>query len=229
MAKRSDLFWGLVIGLVGNLLVSTAFALVEHPEWSPYLNPVYILSWIAFVVFCSVLLFRKDRCEKAEPKKHETRKEGDEKEPDIKSLIAEYQVLNKVVNRRGSDTLLVDSIMIPSSLIVVLFAIEFKESLGISILFNVPNAGFVPLLSLMLIMIPYILWWTSTKLDKICFDRMCAIEKELHIKGHQYIRERTRCKIWLKVRRNMWHVFFLLFIGTYIFTAWWLFRETIVV
>lgn len=156
------------------------------------------------------------------------KKEDDEK-TDTNSLIAEYRVLNEAVWRRGRDSLVVNSIMIPASLAIVTFAIRFRSDLGRNILFSLPNAGFVPLVSLILIFIPYFLWYITTKLDNICFNRIYEIEDILHIKGNKWVLEQINCKTWYKVRRHMWHVFYLLLIGTYLFTAYWLFRETILV
>lgn len=226
MSRKSDLFWGLIIGLVGNLLVSTAFALVEHPEWSQFLNPVYILSWIAFVVFCLALLFTKDRSKKEESEEVDTVR--NQENPDPPSLIAEYRILNEAIWRRDQVSLLVSSIMISVTLGIVTFAIRFRGELGRSILFDLPNAGFIPLVSVMLILIPYLLWWTSTKLDGICFNRIHEIEDMLHIRGHTHILEQIRCNTWYKFRRHMWHFIFLLFIGIYLFMAYWLFTKTII-
>ena len=157
-----------------------------------------------------------------------TAKKEDEEKPDTKSLIAEYQVLNEAIWRRDQVSLLVNSIMIPATLGIVTFAIRFRSELGRNILFDLPNAGFVPLVSLILILIPYLLWWTSAKLDNICFDRIHEIEGILCIKGHQSVLERIKCNTWYKFRCHMWHFIFLLFLGAYVFTAYWLFRETII-
>ena len=110
MNGKNDLFWGIFIGLIGNLLVSTVFAMVEHPEWSAFLNPIYVGSWIAILVFCLFLVFTRNPKKKVESKKQNTE---NEKEPSEEDLRVEYQILNEAVNRKSSDTLLVDSIMIP--------------------------------------------------------------------------------------------------------------------
>jgi len=213
--------WGVGLALAIQVLYN---GINEYPDLSRGF-------WFGLVIECFILaiLMLIKGGSLAVERKEEMKTKEEAKKPDNDSLIAEYQVLNKAVQRRGSDTLLVDSIMIPSSLALVTFAIQFRNELGRNNLTGLPNALFIPLLSLILILIPYLLWCTSTKLDNICFDRMCEIEKDLHIKGHQYIRERTKCRIWFKIRRNMWHVFFLLFIGAYLFTAYWLFTETIIV
>ena len=157
-------------------------------------------------------------------------KKENEEEPDTKSLIAEYQVLNEAIWRRGRDNLLVISIVIPATLGLVVFAIQFRGELGENIFFtDLPNAGFVPLASLILILISNFWCLTSTTLDNICFERLREIEDILHIEGHKYILEQIECNTWFKIRRNIWHFILPLFIIAYAFTAFWLFRETVIV
>lgn len=158
-----------------------------------------------------------------------TAKKEDEEKPDTKSLIAEYQVLNEAIWRRGRANWLMIYLVIPATLGIVIFAIQFRSNLGVNILTGLPNAGFVPLVSLILILISYFECWTSTILEKICFARLSEIEDILHIKGHQYILEQIKRKTWFKVRRKEWHIIFPFFIVAYVITAIWLFRETIIV
>ena len=160
--------------------------------------------------------------------KSTTKVREQEEETDTKRLIAEYNVLNEAIWRRDQVSLLVNSIMISATLGIITFAIRFRSELGRSILTGLPNAGFIPLLCLILIVIPYLLWWTSTKLDTLCFDRIHEIEDILQIKGHHSILEHIKCNTWYKFRRHMWHVVFLLFIVVYLFTSYWLFRETVI-
>lgn len=155
------------------------------------------------------------------------KKEDDEEKPETKSLIAEYGVLNEAIWRRGRDSLVVNSIMIPASLAIVTFGVEFRSQLERNILTDLPNAGFVPIVSLILVVIPYLLWYTSTILDNICLDRIHKIEDRLHIKGNKWILEQTKCNTWIKLRRHMWHVLFWSLIIGYLFAAYWLFRYTI--
>jgi len=114
VTSRSDLFWGLIIGLVGNLLVSTAFALIEHPEWSLYLNPLYISSWIAFVGFCILLLFRKNKCKDGETEKVEKAKKKIEEEQPLdgsldKETLREYlfeeaEIIQDIISRMANNS-----------------------------------------------------------------------------------------------------------------------------
>ena len=229
MSERSDIFWGLIIGLVGNLLVSTAFALVEHPEWGLYLNPMYIFSWITFVAYGLFLLFREEKeKKKEEPRELKAKKEeGKKKEkPRTESLIAEYRVLNEAIRRRGSDSLLVNSIMIPSSIAILIFAVQFRRQLGeATLLFNLPVAGFIPLLALLLVIIPYALHWTTKILDEKYFKRIHEIEDELKIKGLRCIHNEIRYETWYNIRRYIRHLFFLALIVIYVCVSIWLFRK----
>lgn len=149
-------------------------------------------------------------------------------EPTEDGLIVEYQVLNEAIWRRGRDTLLMISIFIPTALGLVLFAVQHRSELGRNIFINLPNAGFVPLASLILILISYFWCWTSTMLDNIFFDRIHEIEDLLHIEGHHYVLERIKCNTWFKFRRKMWHFILPLFIIAYLVAAIWLFRETVI-
>ena len=144
------------------------------------------------------------------------------------NLRVEYQVLNDTVNRRYSDVLIVESVIIPLSLAIVTFAIIYRTELKTSIFVGLPIAGFIPLLSFILILFLYFSWYTTKKINDISFERMCEIEKLLHLKGHQYVKEQIKGKTWFKVRWFMWHFIFLFLMAMYLFTAYWLFRETVI-
>lgn len=145
-------------------------------------------------------------------------------------LSEEYQNLNKKIENRESSALLLDSIMIPSSLLLVSFAISNRLSLGISLIYNLPVAGFVPLLTLSLIIIPYFFHYSSNKLDTVCSDRIHEIEDELEMEGgNLYVLKMVEDSYWYKTRKNMWHIVFWFLIVTYVFISIWLFRETRIV
>jgi hypothetical protein len=143
------------------------------------------------------------------------------------ALIEEYRALNNAVEARGSNALLLDSIMIPSSLLLVSFAVSHRVSLGESHIYGLPVAGFIPIITLSLLIVPYLFHYTSKKLDDVCFDRMHKIEAELKMKGgHAYMHKMIKDTWWYKVRENMWHVLFWFLIVAYIAISIWLFRET---
>lgn len=143
------------------------------------------------------------------------------------ALIEEYHALNKSIEARGSNALLLDSIMIPSSLILVSFAVVNRVILGKSIIYNLPVAGFIPLLTLLLIIAPFFFHCTSKRLDGVCFDRIKGIEDELGIEGgHFYVYEMVKDTVWYKWRKNMWHILFWFLFVVYIAISIWIFRET---
>lgn len=123
---------------------------------------------------------------------------GDEKErPSEASLIAEYRVFNRALESRGSDTLLVESIMIPLAIAILTFAVEFEEKLGeVRIFPCLQLAGFIPIMALSLILISYLMHLTTNKLDDIYFDRIHEIEGMLQIQGHNPIRNKIKRKTW---------------------------------
>jgi len=151
-------------------------------------------------------------------------KEETEKEKNLREL---YRVLNETLNSREKNTLFVDSIMIPLSIGIVTYAITNRASFGMSII-GVPVAGFIPLLTLLLVLFPYALHYTAIKLDSIYFDHIHKIEKELRVEGygHQSIYNQFRKTTWGRLRRRIWHWFFIALIIAYIFVSIWLFRET---
>lgn len=103
-------------------------------------------------------------------------KEAEKKEPEMDSLVAEYKVLNEYVWRRENNFLLSNSIIISATLLIVTFAIQNRDKLGMNVLLTIPNAGFVPVVSVVLILALYFLWLTSSALDGICLNRIHEIE-----------------------------------------------------
>ena len=165
------------------------------------------------------------KTEQSKNKKKEKTETTTHMQDEQENLRLEYQVLNDTVNRRYRDMLLVESIMIPSTLVLVTFAVKYRNELGLNIFINgLKNAGFVPLISLLLLVFILILRITTNKMNDISFKRQNEIEPELHIKGHHYIREQVKGKVWFKLRWCMWYLIFILLIGVYAFTTWWLFR-----
>ena len=150
---------------------------------------------------------------------------SEEKEGRREVLFVEYRTLNEAIRSRGREFLLATSIMIPSSLLVVIFAITNREQLGESVhLGHQPVAAFIPLIALALVLIPYVLYLTTKELDDLCFERIKEIEAHLGIKGHRRIYEKATKHWWFRFRRDyLWHIFFLMWIAAYTFTAFRLF------
>lgn len=154
----------------------------------------------------------------------EGKKEENEKAKNLREL---YHVLNEFVRGREKNALFVDSIMIPLSILILTYAITNRTSFGRSII-GVPVAGFIPILTLILVLIPYALHYTATKVDTIYFDHIHKIEKELGIEayGHQSIYNQFRKTRWGRLRRRVWHWFFIALIIVYISVSIWLFKDT---
>jgi hypothetical protein len=70
-----------------------------------------------------------------------------------KKMLEEYNALNQANNSRWSDTLLVDSIMIPASLIAISWALAERANLGVISIagIRIAFAGLFSLLALILI------------------------------------------------------------------------------
>ena len=141
------------------------------------------------------------------------------------ALIEEYHVLDKSIEARGSNALLLDSIMIPSSLLLLWYAVANRVNLGLSNFCDLPLEGFMPLLTLSLIIVPWFFHFTSKKLDDVCFDRIEEIESALKIKGHTDVYEKIKDTCWYGLRRNMWNILFSFLGVAYIYISIWLFTR----
>jgi hypothetical protein len=151
-------------------------------------------------------------------------------EREEKKLLEEYNVLNQANNSRWSDTLLVDSIMIPSSLLTISWALIERNTLGwIDIAgFRIPLAGVLPILALTLIFIAYMTHLSTSKLDDFYIKRIEKIEDLLKISGHTFIHNKVREKKWWKIRLKSYHVFFWILIISYILFTIFLFAGTLI-
>jgi heme/copper-type cytochrome/quinol oxidase subunit 2 len=145
--------------------------------------------------------------------------------PSQQSLIAEYEALDRSVERRSTQMTVAASFIFPITLGIMTFSIIYRKELGMTYYLgsHFPNAFFPLIPNVIVVCIFYLFWFTSAKINDLCFDRIHEIEKELHIKGHGYIKERLESEKWWKSRRHAWHVIFILLIIAYSLTAWLLF------
>ena len=157
----------------------------------------------------------------------EGKTEGTEKGKNLREL---YRVLNEYMHSREKNNLFVDSIMLPLSIFIVTYAIKERTSFGMSFI-GVPVAGFIPILTLLLVLFPFALHYTAIQIDEIYFDHIHKIEKELGIEGygHQSIYNQFRKTRWSKLRRRIWYWFFIALIVAYISASIWLFIHTAIV
>jgi hypothetical protein len=224
--------WGAYIWLTtGFFEFALKWAILE------FLISLYLFIMIMVFSLGKLNLEEKEKSEKTESDKPrpETRAKKNEDmtttnaedwSERVENLIAEYNILNKAIWTRDQVGLVVNSIMISATLGIVTFAIQYRDTLGKNIIFNSPNAMFVPLVSAVLIAVSYLQWWTSTKLNSFCFDRIHEIENTLRIKGHHWVLEQAESRAWYVFRKYMWHFVFLVFIGAYLFTSFWLLRNS---
>lgn len=141
-------------------------------------------------------------------------------EPDIRSKIAEYQLLNNQISKRGQNNLTIFSVMTTVTLTAVFFAFQLKDSLG-------GFAGYIPVLSFWLILNFYIEFYTSKRVNDICFKRVHVLEDELRIKGNQYVHDILKNdpteNRWYWVRTKIRHVVSFSLMIIYVAAAIYLF------
>ena len=111
------------------------------------------------------------------------------------SLRELYRVLNETLIGREKNALFVDSIILPLSVGIVTFAIKERSNFGIGI-FDLPVAGFIPILTLFLVLFPFALHiqtarlmtftlTTYTKSKKNCRFRIMVIKASITISQMQ--------------------------------------------
>src|SRR4030042_515773 len=126
------------------------------------------------------------------------------------ALIAEYKVLNDQIWERGKAVWVVNTVLTPSSILVILEAYINLEKLG-----NV-YAGLLSLFSLALVSSCLLNLWTTDKVNEICWNRVNEIEKILRIGGNGLIHSQVKATSWYKYRQSMWYAFFIMLIVAYI-------------
>lgn len=123
-------------------------------------------------------------------------------------LLKEYETLNQIVQTRERSALLAGSIFISASLLI--FARTATSLAG-----N-PPIKLMAFASLGFYAIWLGFWYTSHKLDEICYDHMRKqLERKLCIKVHTRIYEKVGCELWYQLRRNIWYIFFV-----FLLTIW---------
>jgi len=137
-------------------------------------------------------------------------------------LVLEYKTLNEAVSKRGSDTVLVESIMIPASTLVLATMIENIEKLGKSTIIpwlKIPVI--MPIISLVIILVPLTIRYTTNRLDEVQQGRIRCIEKQLGIYAHRYTYNKIKCQTWYKIRKRIIYCFYLALIMIYIGAIMW--------
>lgn len=127
---------------------------------------------------------------------------------DREILLAEYKMLHDSIARRNAITQTINSVLLPSSIIIVAVAIEFRESLDS--LFPFRASGVLPLFSALVLFFLYFSTWTTRKTNHFSWNRLHEIEKLLGIKGERYVYSVIRNTWWWRNRRRPWDILFLL-------------------
>ncbi len=128
-------------------------------------------------------------------------------------LIVEYRVLNNAVWERGRASWLVNSVLIPSSILVVLQVIINRNTLG-----NVVS-GLFSLLPFLLAFYCWLHHLFSNRVNKICWRRIHQIEEALGIQGNKRIYSEVKTRWWYPVRTSMWSILFFLLITIYLIVS----------
>lgn len=119
---------------------------------------------------------------------------------DRQAIIEEYRVLFDAVWERGRAIWLVNSVLIPSSILIVLQARINRVNLGSA------EAGLFSVLSFVLVLYCLLFYVLSNKVNDECWKRINQIEEILGIQGNKLICSRVRNKWWYLIRSKMWYV-----------------------
>ena len=138
------------------------------------------------------------------------------------NLLQEYKLLHDSIYRRSATMQTINSILLPSSIVVIAIAIEFQESLD-AIFYNMRVSGFLPLFSATLLFISFFSNLGIRKTNRICFDRIHEIEKTLGIKGHRLVYSKLQNTWWWKIRGILWTTLILLAMVVCIISSLFLF------
>jgi hypothetical protein len=125
------------------------------------------------------------------------------------NLQTEYRMLNDVIWKRGQAIWLVNSVLIPSSILIVLEATIYRESIG-----NIAS-GIISLLSVVLSTFCLLFYASSAEVNKICFDRIHDIEHDLGMPpnaGNRLIRAEVNRRWWYPIRNYQWYVFLIILV-----------------
>jgi len=126
----------------------------------------------------------------------------DEKE----ALLTEYQMLQDEIYHRSTTHTMANSILLPSSVIIIAIAIEFRSNLNAVPVFGIGLSGFFPLFSTLLVLSSLIMGYTIRRINEFCYIRMSEIEIALGIKGHRYVYSQN-IRYW-RMRTAVWIIMF---------------------
>ena len=136
----------------------------------------------------------------------------------IDCLLTEYEMLQNNISRRDLANLTLGSILIPSTLVILAVAIEFRESLDLLLPF-VRASGFLPLFSSLLLLTASLFSYRARQIARFCYERMNEIETELEMKGNKYIYAKMKGTWYYKIWPYMWMSLFIIGFIAFIVTS----------
>lgn len=139
------------------------------------------------------------------------------------NLIEEYRILHDSVYQRGANTQTVNSILLPSSIIIVGIAVEFQERINTTFPLGMHASGFLPLFSVTLLLLSAFFTFTAGHINGVCFDRIHEIEKILGMGGHRYVYSKIRSSWWWRIRRAIWWIMLPLAMAICVVSSYYLF------
>jgi hypothetical protein len=122
------------------------------------------------------------------------------------SLIEEYKVLHDSIYKRSSTMQTVNTILLPSSVLIIGIAVEYRESINSVFKIGINAAGFLPIFSALLLFVALFFYITTSRVNKVCFERIHVIEEILGIEGHRYILSRIEDLCWWRIRKAAWYI-----------------------
>jgi hypothetical protein len=138
------------------------------------------------------------------------------------NLIEEYKILHDSIYRRSLTIHTVNSILLPSSIIIIGLAVEFQDRINSLFQLAINVAGLLPILSIVVLFASAFLTVTTNRIDDIAFKRVHKIECILGIKGHRYIFAKIKDSLWWKFRRVIWFLLIILAVGICVITSYYL-------
>lgn len=124
--------------------------------------------------------------------------------------MAEYRMLQEEISSRSRANLTLGSMLVPSSVVIVAIAVEFRESLNMVFPFEINASGFLPLFSGLLLFASWIFSYRTRKIIRICYVRMNEIETILGLKDHKYIYAKIQNTWYYRSWTIMWLLLFFL-------------------
>lgn len=203
---RFILFYGILLGALfgalGNFVVS------YYIEWQKsgfatesLWRTGYFIALLIFAAFCIVLgVVAFWYLLSGEEKEYRQQEEKTPLSKD-KARSLEYQELARSVWNRGREYVTMQSILISGSLLAVSYVARNITQMNLMIVRAVLFG------SILLILLAYILYYTTNKINIKFWKRIHRIENLIEIEvGHHGMYEEIKSEGWFKLRRIIWDI-----------------------